>query len=94
MPMTKSLKERGLDPFVQAHRRRSKDIYEYFKFFGSQMKHNQRWQRSGLMWNILGEQVSMMETWKNSCTSVHDGDVEEFLIIKTPQKIRGRILED
>ena len=38
-----------------------------------------------LMWNILREQVSMMETWKNFLGSkLHNGDVNEFLRNKLP----------
>ena len=40
--MNKSLDEKGPYPFVQAYRsqmKKSKDIYEFFEIFGSQMKH-------------------------------------------------------
>ena len=48
-----------------------------------------------LMWNILGKQVSMMETWKNSQGSrLHNGDVEEFLRIKPPQWRREGVLDE
>ena len=67
--MNKSLKEKGLDPFVQAYRR-SLRIFLNFKIF---LEVKQSIIRGGrevgsylLMWNILWEQVYMMETWKNS----------------------------
>ena len=67
--MNKSLKERGPNAFIQAHRRSPGVILNFLKHF----KIKQNIIRGGrevrsyvLMGNILEEQVSMMETWKNS----------------------------
>ena len=66
--MNKIPKERGPDPFVQAYTRSPGVFMNFLKNFGSQTKHIKCGREMGsyvLMWNILGEQVSMMETWKN-----------------------------
>ena len=67
--MNKSPKERSPNAVIQAHRRSPGIILNFFTFF----KIKQNIIRGGgevssyvLMWNILEEQVSMMETWKNS----------------------------
>ena len=65
-------------------------IYDFFKKkIGSQAKLYQRWQRSGgtyvLIWSILEEQVSIMETLRNSSgTNLYNKDIGEFLRNKLP----------
>ena len=49
------------------------------------MKHYQRWQRNGQL---------CADVEYASGTSLHDGDVEEFLSIKTSQWIREGVLEE
>ena len=83
--MNKSLKERSLDPFVQAHRRSPEIFLIFFKKFESQMKHYQRWQRNGQLCVVVEYALG---------TSLHDEDVEEFLSIKTPQWICEGVLEE
>ena len=67
--MNKSPKEKGSNPFVQAHIR-SLGVFMIF-FLNLEVKRNII--RGGrevdsyvLMWNILREQVFTVETWKNS----------------------------
>ena len=67
--INKSSKERGSDPFVQAHRRSTRVFLKFFKFWKPREALSEVVEKCGsymLMWNILGEQVSMMETWNNS----------------------------
>ena len=65
--MNKSPKEMGTYPFVQAHRRSPEIFMNFLKFY--EVKRNII--RGGrevyvVMLNILEEQVSMIEIWKNS----------------------------
>ena len=67
--MNKSSKERDPNPFVQAHRRSPEVFLKFLNFWKSNEALSEvaeKWSSYVLMWNILGEQVFMMETWKNS----------------------------
>ena len=67
--MNKSLKERSLDPFVQAHRRSPRIFLKILKVLQIKQSVIRGGRKVGsyvLMWNILVEQVFMIETWKNS----------------------------
>ena len=67
--MNKSPKERGSDLFVQAHRRSPGLFLNFLKKIEvkrSIISGGNEVSSYMLMWNILGEQVSMIETWKNS----------------------------
>ena len=67
--MNKSPKEKGLDPLVQARRRIPWAFMKFLKIFEvkrSFVEVSEKLSGYVLMWNILGKQVSMMETWKNS----------------------------
>ena len=63
--MNKSPKERGLNPFVQAHSRSPGVLLNFLNFLEvkrSIIKGGREMGSYVLMWNIIGEQVSMMET--------------------------------
>ena len=63
--MNKSPKERGLDPFVQPHRRSPRIYMNFLNFLEVKRSITRGGKEVGsyvLMWNVLGEQVSMMET--------------------------------
>ena len=69
--MNKSPKEKGSNPFVQAHIR-SLGVFMIFFSLNLEVKRNiiirggREVDSYALMWNILREQVSTVETWKNS----------------------------
>ena len=66
--MNKSPKARGLDSFVQAHKRSPRVFMKILIFLEvkrSFIRGVEKWGSYVLMWNMLEEQVSMMETWKN-----------------------------
>ena len=67
--MNKGLKERDPDPLVQAHRRSLRVFMKILNFWKSNETLSEmveQWNSYMPMQNILREQVSMMETWKNS----------------------------
>ena len=74
--MNKSPKERGPDLFVQAHRRSLRIFLNFLKI----LEVKRSIIKGG---KEVGQLCANVEfSWE---TSLHDGDVEEFLRIKTPQ---------
>ena len=78
--MNKSPEENGLDLFVQAHRRSPGVFIKILKLL--------KVKRSFIRCGTEVEQLcdAMEYSWG---TSLHDGDMKEFLKIKTPQWRRG-----
>ena len=67
--MNKSPKENGPDPYVQTHRKSPGKFLNFYIFLKVKriiISGGREMDSYVLMWNMLVEQVSMMETWKNS----------------------------
>ena len=67
--MNKSLKENDSGPFVRAHRRSLVVFLKILNFLEIKQSFIRDGRKVGsymLMLNMLEEQVSIMETWKNS----------------------------
>ena len=67
--MNKSSEDRGPNPFVQAHRRSPMVFMKFLNFSKVKRSFIRGGREVGsyvMIWNILEEQDSIMETWKNS----------------------------